>query len=207
VDSAPCVVLNAGPNATWNGIVNINQLIPVSASTGIRFRMYVQDIAGNWNRSLWYYSSSHRLANFLLHDLYLALGQHYDIRIQVRNMETSYDNVTLNLTDYGLAYFLPTTDGEISFDRRGIKVGLHPHETKEIYVRILTSNVRQEPFFLNLTASSEVTSTTDLDNLKITVGYPAAFPGLTGYSVIIIIMISLLISYVAIGKGLTRQAT
>ena len=197
----PCIIDTAGPGAPWGGTTDIIRKIDVGMDTVVRFRMLVQDNAGNWNSSVWYYISSHQLSNFLLHELYLSLGQHYDMRVQVRNMDTAYDNVTINLTGYGMAYFLDTTDGVISPDKRGIKVGLYPHESKEIMVRILTSTVRAEPYQLNMTAESAISATTDADTVLITVGYPAAFPGLSAYSLALVVIVSVLIAYAASGKS------
>jgi hypothetical protein len=165
----------------------------------IRYRIWAKDRAGNMNSSSdtgdWFYITTHALANFLTHNVHISLGQSYDLGVQVRNTQETYDTITLVLEDFESAYFLNTTGATVMNQSRVLKIGLNPHEERTVYVRVFSSQISDVPYTLNLTASSAETSYVDEDNANIYVKYPAAFPGLSEWAIAIIIILSVTAFY------------
>jgi hypothetical protein len=173
--------------------------IPYGENTIIRYRIWVKDRAGNVNTTSdtdgWYFIATHRTANFVTRRVYISLGQSYNMRVQVRNLENEFDTITLVLGgDYHLAEFLDVTDEgvTVSGDGKSLDVGLNPGEERTFYVRIMSSEVTEEPQSLTLTATSELLGgESDSDQALITVGYPASFPGLSPWAAMILVLASL----------------
>jgi hypothetical protein len=198
-DVYSCGSFSGGSAPSWGGIgyAWTDPTIPYGPNTIIKYRIRVKDRAGNWNYTLDYYNPqwnfivTHMLGNFVTHNLFLSLGQSYDLRVQTRNLQSAYDNITIKLDGYTMAYFLNTSGAGISNNGRTLKTGLNPNEDRTFYVRVLSSQVRDTPYILNLTATSEIDPTLkDVDDVKITIKYPASFPGLTGWAIMILILLS-----------------
>lgn len=140
-------------------------------------------------------TSASQLANFATHQLYLSIGQSSDIKVQARNAQADFDNITITLTGYTMAYFMNTTEGRLEdvggMENRKLIAGLNPYEENTFYVRVISSDVQDKPYSLNLTATSEINpALTDEDAVYITIRYPPSFPGLAGWAVAVLIMLS-----------------
>lgn len=190
----------------WNGDINnvpacVNETstgwIPFTSNTiYIRYNIFARDQAGNVNTTSsvvkWFYITVYSLANFKTHNVHLSLGQSYDLALQVRNLQTEFDNITIDLSGYGLACFLNTTNGNKK-DCYQMEVPLNPFEEKTVFVRIMASEVSETAQALGMTATSSINNAINTDMVSITIGYPAEFPGLSEWAVIALILISFLV--------------
>ena len=160
-------------------------------NTVLKYRINVRDRAGNWNKSQYFFVATHELANFVTHNLFLSLGQSYDLRVQARNLQNKFDNITILLDGYQLAYFLNVSGAELIAGGRGLKVGLNPYEERMFYVRVVSAEVTNAPVWLNLTATSKIDANLlDEDAVSIMISYPASFPGLAEWAMVILVFMS-----------------
>jgi len=208
--------VNGRPFCEWDPVaepqpdcVNITMTSPMlqynSDTTYISYRIWAKDRAGNMNSSSdtgqWFYITTHALANFLTHNIYLSLGQSYDLGVQVRNTQDTFDTITLRLGGYPGARFLNSTGATIEPGGRLLTIGLNPHEERTLYARIFTTEVSDTPYRLDLTATS-TNNFKDTDYANIYVNYPAAFPGLSEWAIAILVILSVAIY---IKAGAPRQ--
>jgi len=158
-----------------------------------RYRLWAIDKAGNINSSSdlgWIYITSYPLANFMTHNVHLSLGLTHDLRIQVRNLQNEFDTISIDLDGYPNACFLNASHANVK-DCRSLEIGLNPYEDRIVTVRILAEEVRDAPYTLNLNAQSGINpGLTDKDSASISIKYPAMFPGLSSWAIIIIILLS-----------------
>jgi len=186
-----CNIKDGGNTDEWGGSSLAWVEIPYGPGTIISYRIRVVDRAGNWNSTPWNYIVTHTLANFVASDIYLSIGQSYDIKVQVRNTQPEFDTITLYLDGYNASYFLDTKEGNVLENGRRLEVGLNPYEGKIFYVRIFSIRVSEEPFILNLTARSELNpNLVDKDFVKINVKYPASFPGFADWALLLLAILS-----------------
>jgi len=168
----------------------------------IKFRIWARDRAGNVNTTSdtegWFYITTHTLANFAAHHIYMALGQSFDLKVQVRNLQNFAQNITLALDPgtYEMAEFLSMTGAEVLDDGRTLKTMLNAGEDRVYYVRIFSSSARDRPYELNMTATSGAQQ--DKDTAYITIGYPASFPEMDGWAIAMLMALSVAI-YLGMG--------
>ena len=171
-----------------------SQPLNITPETTLQYRATATDRAGNRNESDWKFLTEHPLANFAVKSLVLTLGSMHIAKVQVRNLQDETDNITLTLSGYQYAEFLPGQAGAevyIAGSRRNGQLKafyVAPNELREYSVKILSS----EPavYLLNITATSDLPGLTDKDSMSIRTEYPASFPGLTEWAVVLLIMIS-----------------
>ncbi len=157
-----------------------------------------------WNVSLLEYP----LVNFAVQYINMLISDSALLKVQVRNLQGSLDNITLNISEYDFAHFVDTGDVDLSPDKRVMRVGLNPYEEREVFVRVYSSSIDQ--FYLQLNATSSLTEYGGLcsgpncmkgsDTVVITVGYPVEFPGINIWGILLLVMISLIV-YLRAGMG------
>ncbi|RLI97098.1 MAG: hypothetical protein DRO99_03475, partial [Candidatus Aenigmatarchaeota archaeon] len=186
-----CGIYDAGPADEWGGQNKAWLTMNYPENTVLKYRINVRDRAGNWNKSQYFFVATHELANFVTHNLFLSLGQSYDLRVQARNLQNKFDNITILLDGYQLAYFLNVSGAELIAGGRGLKVGLNPYEERMFYVRVVSAEVTNAPVWLNLTATSKIDANLlDEDAVSIMISYPASFPGLAEWAMVILVFMS-----------------
>jgi hypothetical protein len=137
------------------------------------------------------------MANFSLGNVHLALGQSFDIALQVRNNQNKFDNITVILDGYNISYMLNTTQGNITDSGRKLVTIMKPNESKTFMVRILSSTVRSAPYQLNLTAKSDLDLITVYsDTVNVHMKYPPSFTGLEAWAIAILVTVSVAIYFV-----------
>ncbi len=169
----------------------------------VKYKIVARDKAWNEKREPdtgWNYIVTHPLANFVTHDLYLVIGNSFDVEVQVRNLQSSQDKITLILDSYPLAGFInPGSEAEIGPKGRSLSVILNPDEQKSFHVRVLTSDVGS--FVLKINATSDINlGLKDSDTLTISVNFPASFPGLDAWGMIVLIALSVVVYWKVSGK-------
>jgi len=136
---------------------------------------------------LYYFTMyTHPLANFVVTGtLQTRLGRTELVGIEVRNIQTKYDKVSLEL-DSEYARFVEN-------GLQNINVSLNPQEEKIVYARLYPSGL--EGYTLNLDAHSLIADPTldDADTIRIAIFMPTEFPGLNLLGVSALLIISVLI--------------
>lgn len=182
----------------------------------IKFRVVAEDYAGNHNASpglnRYFFVTDHALVNFVAHYLEMTIGDGAFLKVQVRNLQTSFDNVTLNISGYEFASFADTGNVDLSPDRRSAWVGLNPYEERELFVKVLSSAIGQ--YFININATSVLTEkgnpcsgpdcVTDSDTALITIGYLPEFPEFNVWGILLLVAASLIIYSGVDGKALNH---
>ena len=115
----------------------------------------------------------------------MSLGTAADIPVQVRNLESTTQDITLGLEGYDMATFMPA-DG-LTIDSCGgsdegqcAKITLSPGEQRTIYVRVIANDITTGADDLKLTAMSTA-GVPDWDVMSVIVGYPADFPAMDAW--------------------------
>ena len=179
---------------TENNSYSINLTAgPYTRKMQVSYRVYATTVDGSqdeWNPLQPYYwhftMYTHPLANFLVKgDLYSRLGRSELIGIEVRNIQTSYDQVYLEL-DSEFVVFLDSGN-------QSLIVNLNPSEERIIYARLYPSGL--ESYTLNLHANSLLADPTleDSDSLRIVIFMPADFPGMNFFGICLLLILVVLI--------------
>ncbi len=137
---------------------------------------------------------THPLANFVpKEELYSRVGRSDIIGIEVRNIQTRFDSVYLEL-DSEYARFIESGN-------RSLIVDLNPQEERVVYARIYPSGL--DGYTLNLNANSLIADPMldDFDSLRIVVFMPADFPGLNWFGVCMLLVLAVLIYLKLVVKG------
>jgi hypothetical protein len=151
----------------------------------LQYRVEVADRAGNSMLSDYFYISPHRLANFVGQAAYMEMGTEALVKVYVRNLDESRDNVTVVLSGYPLAAFEPVDDAGFSADFRSLNVTLDRKEQRAFFVKVTPTDTGT--YALSLDAYSlNNPAITDSDDLQLMVGYPASFP-VSDWSVLLLV--------------------
>ncbi|HDD72760.1 MAG TPA: hypothetical protein ENG00_01560 [Candidatus Aenigmarchaeota archaeon] len=192
---------DCGSAPSWGGWSNCSKEFSYDEDTVIKYQIETIDRAGNVNKTRFMFTTTHPLANFVIHDLAMQLGSSVLLKVQVRNIQTVPDNITISLD----STFVPakptfedvgTGDYEIQADGSVLQVrNINPMEERDFFVRVYTSEIGE--YTINITASSNAAAPylTDTDSLKVIVGYPPSFPGLSEWAVSLIIILSCIIYF------------
>lgn len=168
--------------------------------TQIKYRTEALDNARNWNASTglegkWKFLVRHPIANFIVHNLFLALGSHFDERVQVRNLNSQPVNVTLGISGYEFARFVQAEQGEYSINAERTEITLYNiNSMEERYVDVEILSTDPGDYTLNLDASNTA-GETDSDEMHIAINFRAGFSGLTGWAALILIFLACLMVY------------
>lgn len=202
-----------GPSTGPEVPSSFSMTIPFDNNMIVKFRVTARDYADNANMlpnsyGFYYITGNYGIANFIAHYLEISLGDSAFLRVRVRNLQDSPDNVTLNLSVYSFATFVDAENLDLGVNKRTAWVGLNPYEEKELIVKVLSSSIGQ--FFIYLNATSSLTEDGDLcggtgcveasDIAVLTTGYAPEFPGLNIWAVLLLVVISLIVYSVA-GKA------
>ncbi len=218
-------VVECGSAPEWDGYSYCDtENIAYGEDIVIKYWIEAKDWAGNIVVTEVSYIATHQMVNFIIHSLYMTLGDSFDLDVQVRNLQPVFDNITLTIiapSNYVMTTFLDTGVGTLDGSGTGYvleDIGLNPNEEKIVKIRVMSSNIGPEagenPYIyvnatsmLNATgglcesqAGGEGECLKDSDDAMIVVGYPAAFPGLSWWAMVILVMLAVII-YGGIGTG------
>jgi len=137
----------------------------------------------------------HPLAEFVDHDAFISIGETGYPKVYVRNLNPSPDVVNVSLAGtypQGLAKFLWASSMIWnSTDMRSISVQLNPYEQKTFYVEVASTD--EGRYTLDLNASSQnFAPLSDADEMGISVGFNATFPGIEIISLLVLLALSTL---------------
>jgi len=171
--------------------------------TVITCALKAKDRAGNEKTREIYFSpgTEHPLAEFLEHAVFISMGDIHHARIYVRNLNSSWDEVTVSLEGTypdGLAKFVDSPLATRTSDGKNVTVPLDAYEQKTLYVGITSTDAGD--YTLGLMAKSKNFPLTDSDEMKITVGFSTAFPGIGAASILMLVALSAF-AYWKIRKG------
>ncbi|MCD6590639.1 MAG: hypothetical protein J7K72_01570 [Candidatus Aenigmarchaeota archaeon] len=147
------------------------------------------------NNYFYYTVYYHPLCNFAVKGypkmLQLVFGSTELIPIEIRNIQNKFDSVNLEVTPF--AKFVENGSSAIS-------IGLNPQEEKTVYIRVYP---RIDNFEILLSCTSSIDEyTIDNDNATIMITMPAEFPGLSDYSVVMLVVLSGMIYLIFVKKSL-----
>ena len=186
---------DCGTGDPYGGLSECNLTLDFTGGIMVDYWVTVTDRAGNMVVSEHYHIGIHPLANFVRRNVYLTMGESARAKIQVRNMQDNVDNVTVNLTTNlpVRPYFILVDDPDVEVtgpNNHSLLVkNLNPNEEKVFYVMIWSSD-ETSAYYMDLDATSELDNTlSDSDQLIVQIGYPAAFPGLDGWAIMILIIL------------------
>jgi len=194
--------------------------IDISAATDVTYEVEATDRAGNTEITDVGFITNHPLANFHSRNIFIPLGQSVVVNIRVKNLQEFTNTVQLILgtddTTYKAGYyrFIGTAEDYLTEDNnRILNVELEPQSYMDFPVRIdSVQDIDGSPFFLGITAhitecegDEELEGITDDDQLSISVGYPAEFPGIGPEAMMIIIALALAAVFVREGKNGHKQ--
>jgi len=135
----------------------------------------------------WYFTMyDHPLSNFVVKgNIYLPVGRSELVGVEVRNIQSSFDRVYLEL-DSEYARFIETGN-------QTIIVELNPQEEKTLHVRLYPSGL--EGYNLNLNARSLFAdpALTDFDTIRVIIFMPEEFSGLDWLGVCLLLFLAVLI--------------
>lgn len=158
--------------------------------TGLMYRILVFDNAGNMkampSSTGWYFLMEHPVANFEAHESYVIMGTMDKGKVQVRNVQNAMENVTIMLDGYALAWF---EEGEgayqMSADRRELNVtDLAQGDSRTFHIGVMASDPGTYALYMNATAI--VSGVQDGDTLRVVSSFPADFPGLEMWAIILL---------------------
>lgn len=173
-------------------VLTCSTTLPYDEDTIIKYQGAATDRAGNLNITGFMWVYSHPLANFVAHNLSLVLGDVVFMKVQVRNMQPGFDNITLSLFGYDFAGFLPMEGASVSGDGRNLSIGLNSYEDDEVFVKVYSSYTGNHVIGLKVTSGRDP-SIVDSDVSSIYIGYSPSFSGLDALWVIVLITASLVI--------------
>jgi len=199
---------DCGSASPYGGISVCNITVDFEEGMMIDFWVRVIDRAGNINMSGMFHIGTHPLANFVKHSLYLSLGTSASPKIKVRNIQDQPDNITVTLTSDLLVtpYFrwellideIEKGNIELRDDNQTIVVyNLNPNEERVFYAMVWSSDEARS-YYMNLDAFSAL-NLTDSDSAVVQIGYPASFPGLNEWAILLLIILAVF-AYVGLGK-------
>lgn len=129
---------------------------------------------------------------FLERKVFISMGETYHAALEVSNPNPFRDNITLRLQGTypaGLAKFLASATGTVSPDGREMNISLLARERKILYVEMISTGISDYTLgvlaFLPEDPSLNVT-----DQIDVTIGFQAAFPGMEGASILAVLLIS-----------------
>jgi hypothetical protein len=191
-------VIDCGSAASYGGLSACNVIIDFTGGIMLDYRVRVIDRAGNMVISETYHIGTHPLANFVQHQVHMILGQTMRSKVQVRNMQSLADNVTVDLSGN-----LPIPPFFIWFSDPDVEVtgannmtlivkNLNPSEMRTFYFMIWSPDETRN-YHVDLDARSALDANlTDSDSAAIMVGYPASFPGLSTWAIFVLITLAIL---------------
>ena len=191
---------DCGPASPWGGWSNCSISFSYDDDTIIKYYAEATDRAGNVKRTRTMFTTSHPLANFEIHKAYLSMGESMLLPVQVRNIQTATDNITLGIDSSFVSAnpeFVDSGTGEYDISGPNNDIlnvyNLNPMEERRFYIKIYPGETGK--YIINITASSNIASPglMDSDGAEIEIGYPASFPGLTWWSIVAAISLSLLL--------------
>jgi hypothetical protein len=208
-ESIPCtgdtIEIECGPAAPGGGVSDCDGLLTLDLTTDNDYLYWIvaEDRANNSVKSDPVFITKHPLANFLLRNAYLALGQTAIVGVRVKNIESENDVVSVILSGYEEDYYrfigiaedyMVEVDGVK--DVRAIMVPLEVGKFQDFWVRIdSVSDISTHS--LELTAvSTAYVGLEDSDTLTITVGYHPEFPGIGFGAMAVIVALASLIVYI-----------
>ncbi len=183
-------------------------LVGYNEETLLRFRVVAEDRAGNSFASSYGVFTSHPLARFGTSNYHISLGESNILPVVITNILDQPDNITINLTGYPHAEFeieCSPTDCELAPDRRSIKAfDVYTYEQRVYYIRVLSSDPGL--YIINMTAQSELdVHLNDTHSTDIRITFPAFFPGLGGWAIALLLVLSGFI-YALAGDRLSGRA-
>ncbi|RLE12057.1 hypothetical protein DRJ04_06900 [Candidatus Aerophobetes bacterium] len=188
-----------GEALPWGDWSNCSITFAYDEDTVIKYYVKAEDRAGNVNTTPIRFTTSHPLANFVIHQAAIGLGDSILLKVQVRNIQETVDNITISI-ESTITSAKPkfenigSGDFEIQADGKVLQVyNLNPMEEREFFVRIYSSEIGT--YYLNMTAQSNVAQPglIDTDSAKIIIGYPPSFPGLAPWSILLLVILSVTI--------------
>ena len=188
-----------GEALPWGDWSNCSITFAYDEDTVIKYYVRAEDRAGNVNTTPMRFTTSHPIANFVIHRAAIGLGDSILLKIQVRNIQQTVDNITISI-ESTITSAKPkfenigSGDFEIQADGRVLQIyNINPMEEREFFVRIYSSETGT--YYLNMTAQSNVAQPglIDTDDVKIVIGYPPSFPGLAPWSILLLVILSVTI--------------
>jgi hypothetical protein len=198
--------VDCGQADPYGGLSECNVTIDFANGVMVEFWARVTDRAGNGNVSDVLQIGTHPLANFGKHTVHMSMGESALQKVYVRNMRDQVDNVTvtvssdlpvsprfIGLADLRLIGGIWTGNGlELSNNNRTLVVyNLNPGATLPPFNLRLWSSEPPEVYYLRLDALSAMDpGLTDADQALVQISYPASFPGLNEWAIIILIVLA-----------------
>jgi hypothetical protein len=195
---------DCGPAAPYGGISACSLNIDFTGGIMLTYWVRVIDRAGNMVVSSTHQIGTHPIANFVKHRVYMVLGESSRSKVQVRNIQDSADNVTVNISGNLPVppYFVWVSDPDIEItgnNRTLVVKNLNPNEERLFFVMLWSSD-EASTYQIDLQAFSALNlNLSDTDQATIQIGYPASFPGLNEWAIAILIVLAV-ISYFWIEK-------
>ncbi len=204
---------DCGSASPYGGVSECDANIDFSGVVMIDFWVKVIDRAGNVNVSNVSHITTHPLANFVKHNLHLIVGDSITLKVYIRNMQDEVDNVTVNISSglpvdpyfvvmESLAWINNTWVGEdleLKGNNRTIVVkNLNPESQRSFIIQVWSTE--PDIYHMFLDAYSELNiNLTDTDQALIKISWPASFPGLSEWAILVLIILAVL-GYVWFGK-------
>jgi hypothetical protein len=193
-----------GPGDPYGGVSQCEINVDFAGGIILEYWVTVIDRAGNMVVSEVYHIGTHPLANFAVHNVYMSLGEMSRSKIQVRNIQSVADNVTINLSGNMPIdpYFIWIDDPDVEITGNNnmtlIVKNINPGEQR-IFYALLWSSDDTDTYHIDLDARSAINAdVTDSDQAIVQIGYPASFPGLDIWTVLILVTLATL-AYAGIG--------
>lgn len=193
---------SCGPSDSEEWLICI-EAIPYNPETTITYYVNVTDKAGNNKRFPEGYIegiiTSHPLASFGQSYIYLTVGDTMLVPVNVLNINNVPDNIEVELDDtpphnYPYARFehiCDPTDCTLSADGRNLTaLNVDPFERRLYFVRIISGDKGDYTLQMNATSLIADETLEDSHILNIKIDYPVYFPGLEGWAILMMIMIS-----------------
>ncbi len=204
-DTENYYIYDCGSANPWGGYSNCTVDIPYTEDMLIQYQVEVVDRAGNHMFSDYFYIVSHRLANFVGSAVYTDIGKDALAKIQVRNLNEFRDTIYLNLTDYPLARFENSTDADnISADGRHMNVTLDKKQNTVFFVRIPSTDLGDYRLTLNAVSLTD-NNVSDSDQITITIGTPASFPGLSDWAAMLMVSLAAVVVFMLSGRSAGKK--
>lgn len=171
----------------------------VEGADSVEFYAHVIDYAGNINETQHFIFSPHPLANFVTHDVVFPTGSTFSLDVQVRNMNSTPINLTLEISDYLLAGFTVGSGNfqsyTLSSDARMVNITeLQPGGSGLFKVELLATGPQDYIDVLTLIANS-TSGISDSDSMHIMITFPASFSAWSDWAVLLLLLLCLPLYY------------
>ncbi len=134
----------------------------------------------------------HPICNFLvMEEVRAILGSNELVGIEVRNIQDSYDNVTL--------WLMPAFARFVETDSQKLTVALNPSEDRLIYARLVPS---ADDFMLTLVGNESQADPElyDEDSVRVILGFPPNFSELSDFAAIVLVLLAGMLYFIFFKK-------